>query len=291
MNTNKVPIIVIAGPTASGKTALSIRLAGCYNGEIICADSRTVYKGMDVGTAKPTKSEQQKIRHHGLDLIEPDHMFSAGQFKRYAEQKIIDIQSRGKNVFIVGGSGLYIDSLVYDFSLSPIPEIRLREKYQSMSLPELQREADRLGLHLSSQTLNNPRHLSRALERKGDYPKKKKLPKNIYYFGLNINKQELDRRIELRARDMLSRSFPEEVEQLVGRYGRNIPPFQAPGYKAFIDYMDGEINKNDALKKFIQNDRKLAKKQLTWLKKNPDITWVNSQGEAEQQIELIFAKI
>ena len=112
------PLVVIVGPTASGKTALAIHLAEKYNGEIVCADSRTVYKGLDIGTAKPSVSEQQRVRHHLIDVVEPDGTFSVADFKMLAVEAINDIESRGKLPILVGGSGLYIDAVVYDFSFS-----------------------------------------------------------------------------------------------------------------------------------------------------------------------------
>jgi len=291
MSTSSKPIIVIAGPTASGKSSLAAKLANRYAGEIICSDSRTVYKGMDIGTAKPTKSERQQVQHYGLDLVEPNQQFSAGQFKRYADEVIADIHSRDLPVFLVGGSGLYIDSVVYDFSLASKPEKEQREKYNAMTLNELQQEAATLGLNLGSDTMKNPRHLRRALERQGQEPKKKKLPACTYYFAININREELFKRIEERAKNMIDMGFVMEVDRLMKKYGRAVPALQAPGYKAFIEYLDGELSQGEAIQKFIQNDKKLAKRQLTWLRKNPDITWVNSSDEAEQQIELIFRKI
>ena len=130
-------IIVIVGPTASGKTALAIDIAKRHNGEIICADSRTVYKGLDIGTAKPTPADQARVPHHGLDLVEPDESFSAADFKSYANQKIAEIRQRGRLPVLVGGTGLYVDSVVYDYQFGPPVDKKRRQELSTMTIEEL----------------------------------------------------------------------------------------------------------------------------------------------------------
>ena len=135
----ELPLIVIAGPTASGKTALAVRLAERFGGEIICADSRTIYRGMDIGTAKPTRDERASVPHWGLDLVEPGERFTVATFKAYAEQKIAEIRERGNIPFLVGGTGLYIDAIVFDFAFAGEANEVLREQLEQMNVQELQK--------------------------------------------------------------------------------------------------------------------------------------------------------
>jgi tRNA dimethylallyltransferase len=134
----QLPLIVIVGPTASGKTSLAVQLAKKYDGEIICADSRTIYKGMDIGTAKPTLAERAVVLHWGLDLVEPGELFSAADFKRYADQKIEEIRNRGHVPFLVGGSGLYVDAVVFDYAFGVKADPSKRQMLEDWTVEELQ---------------------------------------------------------------------------------------------------------------------------------------------------------
>ena len=144
----QLPLVVIVGPTASGKTALAVRLASRYNGEIICADSRTVYKGMDIGTAKPTPEERALVPHWGLDLVEPGEGFSAADFKAYATATIAQIRARGAVPFLVGGTGLYVDGVVFDYQFGAAPDAAERASYMALTATQLQQLCRERGLAL-----------------------------------------------------------------------------------------------------------------------------------------------
>ncbi len=282
-------LIAVVGPTASGKTSLAIDLARKYNGEIICADSRTVYKDMDIGTAKPNKKEQAGIAHHLLDVVSPDQSYSASQFQADSKVVINDVIGRNKLPIVVGGSGLYIEGLLYDFKFGePQPEIRA--KLLGLSLEQLQDEAQRLNINVSEQTLKNPRHLMRAIERGGGVPSKTNLSENYLIIGLRVKKDILDQRIEQRVDTMLANGLINEARDLNEKYGSDAPALLAPGYKAFGEYINGTLSVNEAKRQFIRNDKQLAKRQMTWFKRNKDIQWVDNKIEAEQIVETFLSK-
>ena len=171
---NKPPLIVITGPTASGKSALAMDIAKKYGGEIICADSRTVYKGMDIGTAKPTEQDQREVPHHLLDVVEPNQPFSAAEFKERANQAICDISARGKLPMLVGGTGLYIDAVLFDYHFGLPADPNRRSDLQAMSVEQLQHVCLEQGIHLPI-NVRNKRHLVRAIEIGGVIQQPKKL--------------------------------------------------------------------------------------------------------------------
>ena len=246
MDTSKVVFIV--GETASGKSALALNIAEQFNGEIICADSRTVYKGMDIGTAKPSPAERSQIPHHLLDMVNPDETYSAAAFKQQANDAINAIAKRGKLPIVVGGTGLYIDALLFDYSFSA-------------------KDAKR-----DSQ---NPRHLD-----KGEAVTKKELRPNTLILGLQIKREILKQRITDRVNKMVSAGFVEEVRTLIDKYGEENRALQAPGYRAFARYCKGGISLDEAEQAFIQNDLYLAKRQRTWFKRNKYIQWVDDPSQA-----------
>ena len=161
----RLPLIVITGPTASGKTSLAIHLAKQYNGEIVCADSRTIYRDMNVGTAKPTKAEREAVPHWGLDLISPGEVFSVAQFKEYALQKISEIRSRGHLPFLVGGTGLYIDAVLFDFQFGGPPSAVFRSELEKKTVTELQYYCHIHNIKLPENN-KNKRYLIRSIEQK-----------------------------------------------------------------------------------------------------------------------------
>jgi tRNA dimethylallyltransferase len=185
------PLVVIVGPTASGKTALAIELAEQFNGEIICADSRTVYKGMDIGTAKPTKKEQSKVPHWGIDIVDPDQRFTAADFKKYVLQKIAEIRSRGHVPFLVGGSGLYVDSVIFDYEFGDEADENLRRKLNTMTVDELKNYCIINNIVLP-ENHKNQRYLIRKIELNGVQPKRNNQPINdIIVVGISTDKIEL----------------------------------------------------------------------------------------------------
>lgn len=279
MATKPGPIIVIVGQTASGKSALALELAEKFNGEIICADSRTVYKGMDIGTAKPSAEEQKRIRHHLLDVVTPDQRFTAADFKQLAEQAIKDIESRGKLPILAGGTGLYIDSILFDFQFRPVADPGLRAELEQLSLEELQHKLNGQGIPLPRDPLN-PRRLIRQLETAGAAPASGPLRPYTLILGMDLEPEVIKTRIAARTNQMVKDGLVEESKQLLTQYGDKPSAFDAPAYRPMFEYLNGTMSLEDATLQFIQNDVHLAKRQKTWFKRNKSIQWVRNSSEA-----------
>ena len=273
------PLVVILGPTASGKTALAMEIAKRFNGEIICADSRTIYKYMNIGTAKPTNKEQSGVRHYGLDLINPDKAYSAAQFKEMALKAIDDITNRGKLPIMVGGTGLYIDGVLFDYQFLPLSDPGERKRLNNLSVEQLQAEIIEKELLMPANS-QNPRHLTRAIETNGAIPKKGKLRPNTCVIGIQTDLQILKDRITKRMEEIIKQGFIKEVTDLSKQYGWDAQGLQAPGYKAFRDFVEGKKTLDEAKAQFVRNDYLLAKRQRTWFKRNKSIQWVNNKAEA-----------
>lgn len=273
------PLIVVVGETASGKTALAIDLAKRFNGEVVAADSRTVYRGMDIGTAKPTTDEMEGIPHHLIDVADPDQLFSAADFKRLASEAIADIARRGKVPIMVGGTGLYVDAVLFDFSFGKLPDPDERAVLQPKSIEELQAILLDRGLPLPENS-RNPRHLIRAIENNGQVSHNKGLRPNTLVLGLKIDREVLKQKLEKRVKAMVSNGFVVEVRRVSERYGWDAPALQAPGYRAFRRYLLGEQSLEEAEAQFVRNDSQLAKRQRTWFKRNKSIHWISNSTEA-----------
>jgi len=185
---DQIPLIVVVGETASGKTATAIEIAKQVDGEIICADSRTVYKGMNIGTAKPTLAEQKEVPHYLLDLIWPNEQFSAAEFKTRAEKCIQDIQSRGKIPIVVGGTGLYVDALLYDFQFGSKAEETLRSKLEQMNDYELTTVMNTKSIDQTNLNTKNRRHVIRAIERGGIVTQNKTLRGDTIVLGIQLER-------------------------------------------------------------------------------------------------------
>jgi tRNA dimethylallyltransferase len=251
VSAKKPLILVIVGETASGKSELALKIAKQFNGEIISADSRTVYKGLDIATAKPIKPEQEEVPHWGLDLIHPDEKYSAGQFKHYAEQKIKEIRERGKLPILVGGTGLYIDSVLFDYKFSP---------------PGAERDQQ------------NPRHLKKA------QTTDTKMRSDALVIGLKISRDELKIRLTERVEKMVGQGLIEEVRHAAKLYGWEANALLAPGYKAFRGYIEDKTSLVEAKAVFVKNDLDLAKRQRTWFRRNKFIHWFPDVNSAFQEV-------
>ncbi|MGF7228538.1 MAG: tRNA (adenosine(37)-N6)-dimethylallyltransferase MiaA [Candidatus Saccharibacteria bacterium] len=273
---DNTPLIVLVGETASGKTALAIQLAKHFNGEIICADSRTVYKGMDIGTAKPTFAERDGVPHHLLDVVEPGQPFSVADFQRLTCQAIQDISARGHVPFLVGGTGLYIDAILYDFDFRPAPDADERARLQTMSISELHAEITARGITMPH-NLQNPRHLTRALETNGVTSSNKALRPNTLIMGLSIDREALRDKLTRRVDAMVAAGFVKEVRNLFEKYDPETIALQAPGYKAFREYIEGHCSLDETKASFVRNDWQLAKRQRTWFKRNKSIHWIQPE--------------
>lgn len=276
---NIPPLIAVIGETASGKTALAIGLAERFGGEIICADSRTVYRDLDIGTAKPTIEERQRVPHHLLDVVGPDEAFSVADFKRLAQEAIDDISRRGKVPFLVGGTGLYIDAVLFDYSFSNPPDPKERQRLQALSLDELQVEIEARGIPMPENNRNS-RHLVRALETGGTSQEHKALRENTLILGLHIDREILRQKVTRRVDAMIDAGFIQEVQNAASKYGWDAPGLRAPGYKAFREYIEGTITLDQAKAQFVRNDMQLAKRQRTWFKRNKSIHWITQQAQA-----------
>ncbi len=282
------PLIVIVGPTASGKTTLAIEIAKKFNGEIICADSRTIYKGMDIGTAKPTSKEQQQIKHYILDVVYPDEKFTVADFKYMTEEAIEEIVSKEKIPIIVGGSGLYIDSLIYDYKFRPINN-EVRENFSNLSVKELQNELIRRGIPLPQNKLNH-RYLLRSLEAGEDTIRQTKIRDNTLLIGLNIERDVLKQRIEDRVEESIKNGLLKEIKKLNRKYDWDLNSMQAPAYKAFRPYFEDEASLEECMKRNTELDNQLAKKQRTWFKRNKSIRWVDDPSNAIDIVDSFLNK-
>lgn len=289
----KIPLIVIAGPTASGKTKISIEMAKKLNGEIISGDSMQVYKGLDIGTAKINKKEMDGIVHHLIDIIEPSEEYNVQIFQKHAQALINDIYKRGKTPFLVGGSGLYIDSVVYDYNFlqeDTDNQIRNRlwneyEKYGNNFLLEQIKEKDPETYEKIDK--NNTKRLIRVLEimekhqvkfsqTEKDARKKKESPYDLKYYAINMKREKLYDRINKRVDQMIKEGWLKEVEGLLeSDHGKKeYRSMQGLGYKQIIEYLDGEMDWATCLEKIKQETRRFAKRQITWFRKNKDIIWL-----------------
>lgn len=290
MESNPPKIVVIVGHTASGKTALAIDLAQRFNGEIIAADSRTVYKGMDIGTAKPSAEQLAIVKHHLIDVVNPDEGFSAADFQTQARQAIVDIASRGKLPIVVGGTGLYVDALIYDFDFKGgPPNKQLREDLELLSVGELQDILKSLHIDLPNNA-ENPRHLIRSIETGGNQGGRQPLRPNTLVLGLNLERPELELHVRRRVDDMVDAGLLAEVRDLAGRYGWKIPALQTPGYKEFRSYLADNISMQQAKEAVAHSHIGYAKRQKTWFRRNTDINWISKPDEAVDLVTTFLNK-
>jgi len=269
----KPELIAIVGPTASGKTSLALEIAERWNGEIICADSRTVYKGMDIGTAKPTAEDQARVRHWGLDLVESGEPFSVADFKQHANMVIADIRSRGKLPLLVGGTGLYVDAVLYDFNFGPPSDTAERERLESMSVDELTEYCKEHNIELPKNH-KNKRHLVRAIERKSvSAISKSSLRSNEHIVGIATNMYTLRTRIVTRTEQLFENNVVAEATLLGKKYGWDSEAMTGNIYPLLKLYLEGELTLEEVKDRITTIDYQLAKRQMTWLRRNPDIMW------------------
>jgi len=286
---NELPLVVIVGPTASGKTSLAIELAKKYDGEIICADSRTIYKGMDTGTAKPTPAERAAVPHWGLDLVEPGEPFSAAAFKDYALRKIEEIRERRRIPFLVGGSGLYVDSVVFDYQFSSPSDLVHRRELEALSLQELQKYCIENNISLPENS-KNKRYVVRAIERQNTLLKRRTEPisKSIIV-GIATDRDVLRQRIKDRAEQIFDDNVVEEATLLGEKYGWDNEAMTGNIYPLIRQYLSKEMTFDQMKEKFATADWRLAKRQLTWLRRNPYIQWFSLE-EARAYLNRRLAK-
>lgn len=294
-------VVAICGATASGKTALAIALAKQFNGEVVSADSRLVYRGMDIGTAKPPRDTGtsaslyicEGIRHHLIDMCDPDQGYTLSEYKKDACAAIDDILSRGKTPFLAGGTGLYMDSVLYNMTLPDAPadnEFRARVEKRIeqegldavfMDLCESDPEAARIV------DGKNPRRVIRALEiaRATGEPfshSRKRGPQkyDLLKIGINVPREILQERIDTRVDEMIRNGFENEVRSLVARYGKECPAFDAIGYAQLQGVLEGKIRLSDAVADIKKKTAAYAKRQMTWFKKDTATHWIDNIAQA-----------
>lgn len=281
-NKKQIKVIAIVGATASGKTAYSIELAKKINGEIISADSRLVYKGFDIGTAKPTKQERQGIPHHLIDIVEPEFDYSAGLFQKQAREVILEINSRGNVPIIVGGTGLYIDILLKNFDLPQIPPNKDFRKNLANTdihyLFELLKNKDSEAAE--SIDSNDRKKIIRALEIIATTGKPLKQSRgiqqqefDIQWIGRNFDRITLYNRINSRVDTMFEQGLLDETKNLLEKHGKIPNLINTIGYREVIGYIDNKYSLDEAKELLKKNTRNYAKRQLTWFRKNTNIEW------------------
>lgn len=287
---SKPELLVITGTTASGKSALAMKVAREFNGEIISADSWTVYKHFDIGTSKSTITQQKAVKHHLLDVREATDGFNAPLFQELANNAVENIRQRRKLPILVGGTGLYIDSLLYDFGFLPSVSAEQRTVFNGMSLAELLEIAGLQNIDLTDIDSRNKRRVIRAIEAKGQKPTKKALRANTLIIGLQLEPEALKKRIALRVDQMLSSGLEQEVRGLAEKYGWDAEPMKGIGYREWQAYFAGSQSLEQTRQRIVSATNNLAKRQRTWLKRNPDIQWFSSANKAYQAAKTVLSK-
>ena len=286
-------IICIAGPTASGKTALAVELAKELGGEVVSCDSMYVYQQMNIGTAKPTQEEMQGIPHHMIDVCEPTEDFSVSLYTEMATPIVDDILSRGKTAIIAGGTGLYMDALIKGNDFAPVLATghreRLEQQAQMEGMEALQQQLADIDPEALERSQGNPRRIIRALEvflETGETItahnlRTQALPPRYQpmWLGLDFeSRQELYDRIDRRVEIMVQQGLLDEIRQLLARgIPASCTALQAIGYKEFVDALEGKSSIESAIAQVQQSSRRYAKRQLTWFRRNPDMNWIIRQ--------------
>lgn len=269
-----LPLIVIVGPTASGKTGLAIELAKHYGGEIISADSRAVYRGMDIGAAKPPIKERQGVPHWGLDLVKPNQRFTAAQFKEYADSKIAEIRARGRVPMLVGGTGLYIDAVIFDYKFPTEPAIGEREKWEKLDIAALYEHCYKNNIILP-ENRHNKRYVINTILRNGYGFKMRAAPiDNAVIVGITTERDVLRARIVERTEQLFAQGVIEEARRLGRQYGWEGEAMSANIYPLIRQHLAGDVSLDELKQLFVTKDWRLAKRQLTWLQRNEHIKWL-----------------
>ena len=304
----KPKVIAIIGPTASGKTSLSIELAKKINGEIISCDSMQIYKDMNIGSAKPTKEEMQGITHYIIDEIVPTQRFNVAEYRKRAEKAIKEILEKNKMPIIVGGTGLYINSLIYGIEYIDIEfDQEYRQKLMNIAetedglkqLYEQAKEIDKNAIKKISE--NDKKRIIRILEiyhstgknktEQDELSRSKEIKYDYKIFGINIERQILYERINKRVDIMIEKGLIQEVKDLIEKYPTFPTAMQAIGYKEIVEYLNQKLTEQEAIEKIKQETRRYAKRQMTWFKKIEDIKWIDGLNDTQNNINIILEGI
>lgn len=300
-------VIVICGPTASGKTSLSIELARRIKGEIVSADSMQIYREMNIGTAKPTQEEMQEIKHYLLDFVSPERRYSVAEYKKDAKKAIRAILEKGKTPIVVGGTGLYIDSLIYEIEYSGIEfdelyRQKLEERVEVEGLANLYEEARKIdSLAIQKISPNDEKRILRILEiyhatgktKTQQEIESRKNPVEYDYqvYALKWDRDILYDRINQRVNQMLEQGLIEEVEGILKKYDNFPTAMQGLGYKEVVEYLKGDSTKEEMVEKIKMETRRYAKRQMTWFRKNKQTIWLNGQANQESNIDIILKNV
>ncbi len=281
------PLIAIVGPTATGKSQLAVRLAKKFGGEIVSADSWLVRRRLDIGTAKPSLKIRSQIPHHLIDIIDPDENFSAAEYKHLAETTINKLYLNGKLPLIVGGSGLYVDALLYNYSFLPPADINERRQLNAMSLGQLHTLALKKRLDLSLIDKRNKRKVIRLIETNGGIASQSRLRRNSLVIGITMTRAELSNAISRRVDSMLEKGLEAEVSNLVSDYGWDCEALKGIGYHEWKLYFENQQSLKLTRERIIKDTLNLAKRQQTWFKRNKSIHWFTTPVNYKQIDELI----
>ncbi len=300
----KPTVYVIGGPTASGKSNLAVELAKRINGEIISADSMQIYKDMNIGTAKITPEEMQGINHYLIDFVSPDERYSVSSFKKDAEKAIEAILAKGKVPIIVGGTGLYIDSLILGIEFQ---DEKIDTKYRE-SLNKIAEEQGLQKLYNMAQAIdpvamkkiseNDKKRIIRVLEiyhKTGKTKteqelesRKSEIKYNYKLFAITMDRQVLYEKIEKRVDKMIEQGLIDEVQGILNKYQKFPTAMQGLGYKEVVEYLENKTTKEEMVEKIKKETRHYAKRQLTWFRKNKNIIWLNGENSIEDNIDIMI---
>lgn len=305
----KPKVVVIVGPTASGKTAISIELAKKINGEIISSDSMQIYKDMDIGTAKVTKEEMQGIKHYLVDCVLPNQRYTVSDFKKAAEEAIEEILSKGKVPIVVGGTGLYVNSLIYGIEYQ---DMKFDEEYRNNlmkkaenpdGLEQLWNEANLIDPEaMKIISKNDKKRIIRVLEiykatgktktEQEILSRSKEIKYDYKVFGITMDREKLYERINKRVDIMINQGLEQEVRNLLNKYSNFPTAMQGLGYKEVKEYFDGKLSYEEMIEKIKQESRRYAKRQLTWFRANKDTIWLDSEKNTiKENIDIILEEL
>ena len=300
----KPKVIVICGPTASGKTKLSIEVAKMVNGEIVSADSMQIYKDMTIGTAKPTTEEMQGIKHYLIDFVSPDKRYSVAEYKNDATNAIEEIISKGKTPIVVGGTGLYVNSLIYEIEYPSVElDMNYRKKLEEIAekegldrLYEMAMKVDKLAMKKISP--NDKKRICRVLEiyhatgktkTQIEIESRANEPKYDYLvFGINMDREKLYDRINRRVDIMIEDGLIDEVKEVLSKYNDFPTAMQGLGYKEVAEYLNGDTTKEEMIEKIKMETRRYAKRQLTWFRRYENITWIDGLDDIQRNVNIIW---
>ncbi len=269
----QISLIGVVGPTGAGKSQLALTLATDLSGEIIAADSRTVYRGLTIGTAKPTAADCQRVRHHLLDVVGPEDSFSVAEFQRLAQSAWSDINRRGRYAVLAGGSGLYVDSLLWGYQFNDTPaDPEKRQRLNQLSVRQLQRVVEQWGLP-RPENWQNKRYLVRTLERERSDSSSPKLSSGVIVVGLNPPPATLKDSLQKRWEAMLVAGVVDEVKWAWQTYPSGSEALKGNIYQSLHPYLQGKTSLAEARTDFLRRDWQLARRQLTWWRRRPEIQW------------------